>query len=138
MSKTEKSGSPTDQTLQATQLYHVQLSSVADMKANMLLLMSSVVLTLSLLQLLDNSHLWPLYMLIAFCLLTLCLAGYVVLPKLPPANLSAPDLQNPKFNLLFFGDFTRLSQAQFESAMSELMNSPSRTNDAQVREIYLQ
>ena len=110
---------------------------MADVKANMLLTMSSVVLTLCLPQLLKNDHLWPLYILICFCLLTICLATYAVMPKLPPANLPAPDIQNPQFNILFFGDFTRLSQPQFESGMEEIMNDPGRTYGAQVREIYL-
>ena len=111
----EKTGSYLDHLMRATQFHHVQLSSMADVKANMLLTMSSVVLTLCLPQLLKNSHLWPLYILIGFCLLTICLATYAVMPKLPPANLPPPNIQDPSFNLLFFGDFTRLSQAQFES-----------------------
>ena len=110
---------------------------MADVKANMLLTMSSVVLTLCLPQVLNHSHLWPLYILICFCLLTVCLAAYAVMPKLPPAGRAAPDINDPSFNLLFFGDFTRLSQAQFESAMEEVMNDPSRAYGAQVREIYL-
>ena len=123
--------------MRATQFYHVQLSSMADVKANMLLTMSSVVLTLCLPQPLKNSHLWPLCILIGFCLLTICLTAYAVMPKLPSANLPAPDFPDPSFNLLFFGDFTRLSQAQFESAMEEIMNDPSCTYGTQVREIYL-
>ncbi len=59
------------------------------------------------------------------------------MPKLPPAGQSAPDIHNPQFNLLFFGDFTRLSQQQFESAMEEVMSDHSRTYGTQVREIYL-
>ena len=137
MFKIEKPGSQLDHLMRATQFHHVQLSSMADVKANMLLTMSSVVLTLCLPQILKNAHLWPLYILIICCLLTICLATYAVMPKLPPANLPAPDIQDPSFNILFFGDFTRLSQAQFESAMEEVMNDPSRTYGAQVREIYL-
>ena len=72
-----------------------------------------------------------------FCLLTICLATYAVMPKLPPANLPAPDIKSPQFNVLFFGDFSRLSQEQFEIAMEEIMNDRGRTYAAQVREIYL-
>jgi len=126
-----------DHLMRATQFHHVQLSAMADVKANMLLTMSSVVLTLCLPQLLKNTHLWPLYILMCFCLLTICLATYAVMPKLPPANLPAPDVRSPGFNVLFFGDFSRLSQQEFESSMEEIMNDKSRTYAAQVREIYL-
>ena len=135
--KIEKPGSHLDHMLRAAQLHLIQLSSMADMKANMLLTMSSVVLTLCLPQVLKNNHLWPLYILMTFCLLTICLATYAVMPKLPAANLPAPDITSPGFNLLFFGDFTRLSQAQFESGMQEMMGDHSRTYGTQVRELYI-
>jgi len=137
MFKVEKHGSHADHLMRATQFHLVQLSSMADMKANMLLTMSSVVMTLALPQLLKNTHLWPLFILVGFCLLTICLATYAVMPKLPPPNLPAPDPNNPSFNPLFFGDFTRMSQDQFETTMGEIMSSHERTYAAQVREIYL-
>lgn len=135
--KIEKPGSHLDHLMRASQFHLIQLSSMADMKANMLITMSSVVLTLCLPQVLKNEHLWPLYILISFCLLTICLATYAVMPKLPAARLPVPDVNDPGFNLLFFGDFTRLSQAQFESSMQEMMGDPSRTYGTQVREIYI-
>jgi Family of unknown function (DUF5706) len=133
----ERQGSHLDHMLRASQAHLVQLSSMADMKANMLLTMSSVVMTLSMPQLIKNTHLWPLMILVGACLTTICLATYAVMPKLPPNNLSVPDVKNPTFNPLFFGDFTRLTQEQFEGTMEEIMNDHSRTYGAQVRELYL-
>lgn len=137
MLKIEKHGAQIDHLMRATQFHHVQLSSMADVKANMLLTMSSVVLTLSLPQVLKNTHLWPLYILIGCCLLTICLATYAVMPKVAPRGLPPPDVNSPGFNILFFGDFSRLSQAEFASAMDEVLSDPGRTYSAQVREIYL-
>jgi hypothetical protein len=133
----EKPGSHLDHLMRATQFHHVQLSSMADVKANMLLTMSSVVLTLCLPQVIKYPHLWPLYILICACLLTVCLAAYAVMPKLPPPDLPPPNVDDPSFNLLFFGDFTRLTQSEFEGAMEQAMNDPSRTYGRQVRELYL-
>ena len=135
--KIEKSGSYADHLMRATQFHLVQLSSMADMKANMLLTMSSVVISITLPQLFKNEHLWPLVILIAFCLLTICLATYAVMPKLPSNSGGVPDVNAPGFNPLFFGDFTRMSQQHFEATMQEIMNDPSRTYGAQVRELYL-
>ena len=59
------------------------------------------------------------------------------MPKLPPSNLPPPDPNNPAFNPLFFGDFTRMGQDQFETLMGEIMSSHERTYAAQVRELYL-
>lgn len=136
--KVEKPGSHLDQLLRVSQAHLVQLSSMADSKANMLLTMSSVVMTLSLPQLLKDTHLWPLIILIVFCLLTIGLATYTVMPKMPfRQDAAMPDINALNFNLLFFGDFTRLTQEQFESSMQELMSDHSRTYGAQVRELYL-
>ena len=136
--KIEKPGSHLDQLLRITQAHLVQLSSMADMKANMLLTMASVVMTLALPQLIKDTHLWPLIILIVFCLITIGLATYAVMPKTPfRRDLTKPDMDSMSFNLLFFGDFTRLSQTEFESSMQELMNDHSRTYGAQVRELYL-
>lgn len=134
--KIEKPGSYADHLMRACQFHLVQLSTMADMKANMLLTMSSVVISLSLPQLFRTPHLWPLFILIGFCLLTICLATYAVMPKLPSSKMPV-DIQSPGFNPLFFGDFTRISQQQFETTMQEIMSDPSRTYGAQVRELYL-
>jgi hypothetical protein len=136
--KVEKPGSHLDQLLRVTQAHLVQLSSMADMKANMLLTMSSVVMTLSLPQLLKNTQLWPLLILVSFCLLTIGLATYAVMPKMSfRSDGPPPDIQSMNFNLLFFGDFTRLTQTEFEGAMQEIMGDHSRTYGTQVRELYL-
>jgi hypothetical protein len=135
--KIERPGSHLDHMLRAAQMHLVQLSAMADSKANMLLTMSSVVMTLSMPQLLKDAHLWPLIILVAACLLTICLATYAVMPKLPPLTHTLPDVNSPQFNPLFFGDFTRISQEKFESTMETIMNDHSRTYGAQVRELYL-
>jgi hypothetical protein len=136
--KVEKPGSQIDAVLRVTQAHLVHLSSMADVKANMLLTMSSVVMTLSLPQLIRNTHLWPLIILIAFCLITIGLATYAVMPKTPfRHDPTKPDVNSLGFNLLFFGDFTRLTQPEFESAMQEVVNDHSRIYGTQVRELYL-
>ena len=136
--KIDQPGSHLDHMLRQTRQHHVQLSSMADLKANMLLTMSSVVITLAVPHILKPAFRWPLALLITFCLATIFLAAYAVMPKLPWSrrNQLRPDLKSPAFNLLFFADFTRLDYAEFEAAMEEVMNDPSRAYAAQVREVY--
>jgi hypothetical protein len=111
---------------------------MADVKANMLLTMSSVVITLSLPHIFKPAYQWPLLVLIACCLGTVGLAAYAVMPKLPWSRQagSPVDVQNPGFNLLFFGDFIRLDYVEFVTAMEQTMNDANRTYEAQVRELY--
>ncbi|MFQ5822849.1 MAG: Pycsar system effector family protein [bacterium] len=127
-----------DHMLRQTRMHHVQLSSMADVKANMLLTMATVVITLSAPHIMKPHLKWAVLVLIAFCLLTIVLATYAAMPKLPLSlkHGSHPDVNSPGFNLLFFGDFVRLQYEEFEAAMEEIMNDPSRTYQAQVREVY--
>ena len=137
--KITATGNEVNYLLQQTRAHHAQLSSMADLKANMLLTMASIVVTLAAPQAMKAGSQLPLLVLIGFSLLTILLAAYAVMPKVPfrpGANHPPVNLQDPRFNLLFFGDFTSLTYAQFETEMERVMNDPSLTYEAQVREIY--
>ena len=81
---------------------------------------------------------WATIVLIVCCLMTIGLATYAVMPKIPffikreTANIT----KTPGFNILFFADFVRLPYKEFEMAMEEVMNDPSLTYEVQVRELY--
>jgi len=124
--------------LQQTRVHHMQLSSMADLKANMLLTMASIVVTLAAPQAMKAGSQLPLIVLIGFSLMTILLAAYAVMPKvrLTSRGRVTPDLSSPQFNLLFFGDFTSLTYEQFEAEMGKVMNDPSQVYQVQVREIY--
>jgi len=124
--------------LQQTRSHHVQLSSMADLKANMLLTMASIVITLAAPQAMKTGSQGPLLILMGFSLITILLAAYAVMPKMSfSANQRrTPDVHSPQFNLLFFGDFTSLDYDRFRTEMERVLNDPSSTYEAQVREIY--
>jgi hypothetical protein len=130
-------GGQLDIMLRQTRWHHATLSSMADMKANMILTVSSVVLTLTVRYLTEPRLKWSAATLMSFCLGSIVLSAWAAMPKLPLRAGGRPDPASPVFNLLFFGDFVRLSYPQFESAMEEMMRDPEKVYLAQVREIYL-
>ena len=136
--KIVKPGGHLDQMMRQSRHHHVLLSSMADTKASMLITISSVVMTLAVPQMKDPNFRVPLLALALGCLSTIVLAIYTAMPKLPSRKPSkgSPDVRNPAFNLLFFGDFTRLEYSEFEAAMEEVMNNPDLVYEAQVRELY--
>ncbi|MFQ5408745.1 MAG: Pycsar system effector family protein [Anaerolineales bacterium] len=139
-------GGHIDHLLRQTRVHHVQLSAMADTKANMLLTISSVVITLSLRYVTDPLLRWPSIALMAFCLATIVLAAYAVMPKMsarvPKSGglrggpQAAPDIHSPNFNLLFFGNFGMLDYDEFARAMEDVINDPAKVYEAQVREVY--
>jgi len=131
-------GSHLDHLVRQTRMHHTQLSSMADMKANMLLTITSVVITLSVRYITEPHLKWAIVVLIAFCLMTIGLATYAVMPKIPFFIKREPGetIKSPGFNLLFFADFVRLTYEEFERGMEEVMNDPSLTYQVQVKELY--
>jgi hypothetical protein len=135
--KINQPGNEINYLLQQTRVHHMQLSSMADLKANMLLTMASIVVTLAAPQVMKAGSQLPLVVLIGFSLATILLAAYAVMPKVPfNGHTSVKDVNNPQFNLLFFGDFTAMTYAQFEAEMERVMNDPSQVYQVQLREIY--
>ena len=64
--KINQPGAHLDHLLRQTRMHHVQLSSMADFKANILLTMSSVVMTLSVPHVFKPDFRWAFIILIAF------------------------------------------------------------------------
>jgi small-conductance mechanosensitive channel len=134
----KQAGSHLDHLVRQTRMHHTQLSSMADMKANMLLTITSVVITLSVGYITQPHLKWAIVVLIAFCLMTIGLATYAVMPKIPFLfkRETRESIKSPGFNLLFFADFVRLTYEEFETSMEEVMNDPSLTYEVQVKELY--
>jgi hypothetical protein len=132
-------GGHLDQMLRQTRIHHVQLSSMADLKANMLLTLCSIMITFAAPHVVSPRLRWPALTLTLFCLTTIALAIYTVMPKVRangrPEEKSATR-DNPAFNILFFGDFVRMPYGEFEATMETVLNDTSQVYEAQVREIY--
>lgn len=131
-------GSHLDHLIRQTRWHHAQLSSMADVKANMMLTISSVVLTLSVRYLTEPLFRPAAIVLIIFCLVTVIMAAYAAMPKTPILNgkHGPTNVKSQTFNLLFFGDFSRLSYEQFKEAMEEAMETPEAAYEIQIREVY--
>ncbi len=110
----------TDNLLRTAQQHHVALSGMADTKANIIITMSSIVLTLALGRLSDPQLRVSAMILGGFTLLALLLAILTVLPKYRPPKLHDGALP-PDFNLLFFGHFGELSRERYLQEISHAL-----------------
>ena len=129
-----QAGTHLDHFMKQTRVHHVQLSAMADRKANMLLTLSALVITFSIGYLTDPVLKWPVLTLILFCLGTVITAAYAVLPKLKLDQY--PDLENPDCNVLFFGNFMNLEYEEYSDMMERIMLDYNKVYEAQVREVY--
>ena len=110
----------TDNLLRTAQQHHVQLSAMADTKANIIITVSSIVLTLSLGRLNDPQMRISVLILASFTLIALLLAILAVLPKSRPLRLRNDELPS-NFNILFFGHFAELSQERFLAEINKTL-----------------
>jgi hypothetical protein len=110
----------TDNLLRTTQQHHVVLSSMADTKANIIITVSSIVLTLALGRVGDPTLRLPVLTLTAFTLVALLLAILAVLPKYRPPKLIDGKLP-PGFNLMFFGHFAQLPRQRYLAEVSRAL-----------------
>jgi hypothetical protein len=113
----------------------VHFSAMADAKANMMLTVCSIVLTISVTQLDSPLLRWPLVMLTLCTLLALLLAVLAVLPaSSDPAHRIDPS--STGFNPLFFGHFATISLDEYSETMARLLSSRPDLFAALVKDIY--
>lgn len=124
-----------DVILRTAQQHHVQLSAMADIKANIIITVSSIVLTVTFGRTMDSSVQLSSMTLVVFTLLALLLAVLAVLPKYRPLRLSGDTLP-AHFNLLFFGHFAEISRERFLAELAQSMKPDGSIYEAMATDLY--
>jgi hypothetical protein len=123
-----------DHLLRLVQQHHVQLSAMADTKANIIITVSSIVLTLVLGRVTDPDLRTGLIVLGVFTLIALLLAILAVLPKFRGTHRVDGSLP-PGFNVLFFGHFSSLERERYVAEMAKRM-MPGQAYETVVHDVY--
>ena len=121
--------------LRTMQQHHVSLSTMADTKANIIITMSSIVLTLTLGRLSDPMLRTASMVLAGFTMLALLLAVLAVLPKYRPLRLQDGVIP-PQFNLMFFGHFAELPRERFLTEIAGALKSDGSVYETMARDTY--
>jgi predicted metal-dependent HD superfamily phosphohydrolase len=109
---------------------HIDISGMADSKANIMISINSIIISVllgSLMQKLDsNPHLIPPT--IVLLIVTLSSIVYSILslrPNITSGKFSKEDIANQKTNLLFFGNFHKMTREDYHWGMNRLMENSS-------------
>ena len=120
--------------LRTSQQHLVQMSAMADIKANILITTSAIILTVAVTRF-DNPELRAgVSVLSAFLLTSLVLAVLAVVPK--AAQPRNDDHFDEQANLLFFGHFTAMPEDEYMTRMDRVVGSRDAMVRAQLRDIY--
>ena len=136
-----KPGRGVETMYRATYRTHVNLSSIADNKANIMLSVNAIVLSVVVANLatkLDsNPHLLiPTIILVGVCLASLFYAIQATRPKVTEGKSSMEDIKARRSNLLFFGNFYNMPIDEFHYGMMEMIRDEDFLYSSMTRDLY--
>ena len=122
---------------------HITLSDIADTKANILLSVNAIIISMTLSSLipkLDNpsNHylIIPSLIFVAFTVTSIVLSVLATRPNVTEGKFSKEDVANKKVNLLFFGNFHQMKLPEFEWAMEEMMQDRDYLYGSLTKDLY--
>lgn len=120
---------------------HVNLSQMADSKANIMISVNTIVMSIMVSVLLGKLQFYPEYIVPTIILLLVCLSAIVFAilatrPNITKGTFTEDDIKNKKINLLFFGNFFNMSLHEYDWAMKEMMQDKEYVNSSMIKDIY--
>lgn len=122
---------------------HTRLSDIADSKANILLSVNAIVISIALSTLVPklgspkNEYLiLPSIVMLLSSVISIIFAILATKPKVTYESFNEEDVKNRKVNLLFFGNFYQMSLDAYEEAMEELMKDRDYVYTSLTRDLY--
>jgi predicted metal-dependent HD superfamily phosphohydrolase len=141
--KKKDPGRSIDTVFRITSNNNQRLSSQADSKAHILIqvnaIIISVLLSLLLRKIEDHTNLViPAVLLLAVNLVTIIFSILATRPQIPPGQFTRADLDEKRVNLLFFGNFYRMSLEDYAGGMLQMMEDRDFLYGSLIRDVYFQ
>ena len=120
---------------------HISLSQLADNKANMLISVNGLIISVMIAIVTRTGavswSLAPLLVLITGCMVSLAFAIVAARPRLNRSAVTIEQVRNETGNVLFFGQFTSMPMAEFQESLRELMKDRALLYAHLGRQLYL-
>jgi predicted metal-dependent HD superfamily phosphohydrolase len=141
--KKKDPGRGIDTVFRITSNNNQRLSSQADSKAHILIQVNSIIISVLLSLLLrkieDHTNLAiPAVILLTVNLVTIIFSILATRPHIPPGKFSQADLEEKKVNLLFFGNFYKMSLEEYAGGMLQLLEDRDFLYGSLIRDVYYQ
>lgn len=127
--------------LRLTSENHLKLSEMADHKANILIsvnsIIISVILSVLLRKLQEDVYLTiPTIIFLIVAVTTIVISILATRPKMSGGEFTPEDIKEKKTNLLFFGNFYKATYEQYNAAMREMMLDTDYLYGSLIKDIY--
>ena len=120
---------------------HVELSRMADGKANILISVNAIIISVILSVLInrldvDTYLTIPTIMFLTSSVITIVISILATRPKLTEGTFKKEDILNRRTNLLFFGNFYKSTLDEYAWAMNFLLTDKDYIHGTQIMDIY--
>lgn len=120
---------------------HIKLSDIADTKANILLSVNAIIISVVLANLISkldtNPYLtWPTVIFTLFSVISMVMSIIATRPNVTSGQFTKEDVKNQKVNLSFFGNFHKMELEEYEWAIQELVNDKEYIYKALTKDLY--
>jgi predicted metal-dependent HD superfamily phosphohydrolase len=122
---------------------HMTLSNIADTKANILLSVNAIIVSLALSNLLpkldnpsNNYLIVPTVIFVIFTVASIILSILATRPNVTQGKFTKEDVANKKVNLLFFGNFHQMKLNDFEWGITEMMQDRDYLYGSLTKDLY--
>jgi predicted metal-dependent HD superfamily phosphohydrolase/uncharacterized membrane protein len=122
---------------------HLKLSDIADTKANILLSVNAIIISLILSNLipkLDNPSndylVIPAIIFVIFSVTSMVMSVLATRPNVTSGEFTKEDVENKKVNLLFFGNFYKMKLEEYEWAIKELIKNQDDVYSTLTKDLY--
>ncbi len=120
---------------------HVSLSAIADNKANIMLSINAIIISILISSLvpqaMDNPKLiLPTSVLLLVCLTAMVFATLSTRPKVTKGQVSREDILAKRSNLLFFGNYYNMDLDDFDWGIREMIKDSDFLYSSMTRDLY--
>jgi len=122
---------------------HLKLSDIADTKANILLSVNAIIISMLLTNLipkLDNPSndylIYPTGIFVMFSVVSMIMSVLATRPNVTSGEFNKEDVKDKKVNLLFFGNFHKMKLPDYEWAIEEMIKDQSYLYSNLTKDLY--
>jgi len=141
--KAEKPDRGIDTLFRVTLGNHTRLSGIADSKANILLSVNAIIISIALSSIIPkldspkNAHLVvPTFIMLMSSVITIIFAILSTRPKVTSGFFTRDDVEAKKVNLMFFGNFYKMPLEDYDWAMNEMMKDRDYLYSTMIKDLY--
>jgi Family of unknown function (DUF5706) len=150
--KKKKASKGVETMFRTTLANHLRLSEMADRKANLMISINAILISITMSSFLKpvsgmERLLIPEILLLIVSLVTVIISIFATKPTFSLKKKMAPDANDPGMDdpannrpvdLLFFGDYTQLTAAEYRKQLRELISDDKRLYNSLIDNIYAQ